>query len=304
MSMLSVGVTIATHNRLNDLKRTLEALRNLATPPDEIWICADGCSDGSIEFVRTEYPDVQLIVNERAEGSIPSRNALASKCQCEILLSLDDDSYPVESDFVEKLRALFTDLPRLAVATFPQRSDEFPETLGTTDFGPSTEVASYVNSGAAIRRSVFHALGKYPGFFFHAYEEPDFALRCLAAGWQVRNETSLTIRHHYTSAQRNELRTHHRHSRNELWSVFLRCPLLALLPVAGFRIARQFGYALGRGFLWALSEPLWWWECIGGLPQCLKQRHAVSLMSYWKWMQLMRRPAPADVWQSSPRSLV
>ena len=247
MSGPTVGVTIATHNRLSDLQRTLDALAGLTPQPDEIWICADGCSDGTAEFVRARYPKAHLIVNEQAQGSIPSRNALATECKCDILLSLDDDSYPMEPDFIARLRELFTASPRLAVATFPQRSDEFPETFDALSFGPSTYVASYVNSGAAIRREVFHALGRYPAFFFHAYEEPDFALRCIAAGWQVRNETSLTIRHHYTGAQRNELRTHHRHSRNELWSVFLRCPLPMLVPVAVFRIARQFGYALHRG---------------------------------------------------------
>src|SRR5207244_177178 len=133
-------------------------------------------------------------------------------------------SHPSEPDFFGRLREFFENNQRLAVLTFPQRSDEFPETLRARDFGPSYFTGTFSNAGAAIRKSAFIELGGYPAGWRHAYEEPDFALRCVAAGWQVRCETGLTIRHHYTPAHRNEIRTHHFHARNELWSVMMRCP--------------------------------------------------------------------------------
>lgn len=289
-SPLSCAICITTHNRRDDLARTLAALATLTPAPDEILIAADGCTDGTIDLVRSQYPHVRLLIHDQPRGSVPSRNELAAATTCDVFVSLDDDSYPIDADFIARVRELFSAHPRLAVASFPQRTDEQPETLTATDFGPSRFTGSYANSGAAIRRAAFEELGGYPDFFFHAYEEPDLALRCVAAGWQVRHETSLLIRHHFTAAQRNEIRTHQRHARNELWSVLLRCPAPQLFAVALFRAVRQLGYAWHRGLAWVVREPAWWWAALRGIPACLAARRPLAWNRYRAWMELVRTP--------------
>jgi GT2 family glycosyltransferase len=271
--------------------RTLGELARLSPAPDEIIVVADGCTDGTLEMLHARFPQVRVIVHEQACGSIPSRNEMARATECDVMLSLDDDSYPVETDFLARVVAHFSERPRLAVLSFPQRTDEFPGTLTAADFGPARLVGTYANSGAAIRRVAFVELGGYPEHFGHMYEEPDFALRCIAAGWEVWEDTSRTIRHHFTGTQRNEMRNHQRHARNELWSVLMRCPFPRMLAVAAFRAARQFGYAWSRG--WALREPQWWLACLAGVPRCLAQRRALPWRKYRAWMELVRHPKPA-----------
>src|SRR5205823_7647869 len=101
-------------------------------------------------------------------------------------------SNPVEPDFIARVRALFEKMPRLAVASFPQRSDEFPETLTQRDFGPSYFAGNYVNCAAAFRRSAYLALEGWQTAFGHMYDESDYTLQCLAAGWQVYHFTDAT----------------------------------------------------------------------------------------------------------------
>jgi GT2 family glycosyltransferase len=292
---LRIAVTITTHNRREELERTLDQIGRLNPAPDAILVCADGCRDGTVEFLREKHPQVRVIVHETSRGSIPSRNELAESADCDVFVSLDDDSYPIDFDFVQRVRELFERHPRLGVAAFAQRSDEFPESLIATHFGEPSFTGSFANSGAAIRRDMFINLGGYPDFFFHAYEEPDFALRCVAASWQVRFEPTLIIRHHFTTAQRNEIRTHHRHARNECWSVLLRCPGLLLPVVCGFRAVRQLGYAASRGFSWFVREPLWWWQAVRGIPQCILERDPIPWKRYWAWMGLVRHPLHSEV---------
>jgi GT2 family glycosyltransferase len=287
---LTTGVTIATHNRCGELHRTLSALATLDPQPDEVLVCADGCTDGTAEMVRREFPHVRLFENPTARGSIATRDFLIRQATADVLLGLDDDSHPVEADFVTRLRAAFAHRPRAAVITFPQLSDEYPESLTRTDWGLPLMVHSYPNSGAALRRTVYLSLAGYPGFFFHAYEETDYALQCYAAGHEVWYEPDMTVRHYYTSTGRSEQRTHRRHARNEQWSVWMRCPWPYLPLVAGWRALSQFRYACKRGFGWVVREPVWWWQAVRGLPKCVRNRRPVSWSSFLGWMRLARQP--------------
>jgi hypothetical protein len=50
----------------------------------------------------------------------------------------------------------------------------------------------------------------------NTYEEPDYALQCVAATYRVMFIPIVTIHHHYSGAVRSEMPNHRRHARNEL----------------------------------------------------------------------------------------
>jgi hypothetical protein len=103
------------------------------------------------------------------------------------------------------------------------------------------------------------------------------------------------VRHHFTAIQRNEIRTHHRHARNELWSVLLRCPAPQFIFVALFRALRQAGYAASRGGRWLVREPQWWWQALRGMARCWRQRTPLPWSKYAAWMKLVRRPITSEL---------
>ena len=292
----SIAISLTTRNRKDTLASTLQELRRLDPAPDEMIICADGCEDDTVEMLRRDWPEIRVIVNESWEGSIPSRHRMLLQAESDIVLSLDDDSYPIPDDFLFHVLQSFNSTPLAAVITFPQVTDEFPETLTQirAQEGARSLVGSFTNSGAAIRREIYERLDGYAGFFQHAYEEPDYALQCYASGYEVLFEPSLTIRHLYSRESRNEQRTHRFHARNEIWSALLRCPLPFLPIVVIYRTGSQFAYAIKRGLHWVCKEPLWWREAIQGLGTCLKHRSALSLNAYLRWMLLIRKPAPLE----------
>jgi GT2 family glycosyltransferase len=203
-----------------------------------------------------------------------------------LVLAVDDDSYPEQLDCIARITPMFEQHPKLAVLHFPQRTDEYPETLTQTDFGQEHLTRSFPNSGAVLRRLTYIQLPGFESHFFHAYEEPDYALQCVAAGYDVLFSPIVTIRHHYSGHERDEKRTHHRHARNELWSTVLRCPLPFALGVAAWRVFSQFRYACKRGWSWVVREPLWWGQALAGLPYCLRKRRPVSWAAYKRWLAL------------------
>jgi len=289
---MSLSVIITTHDRRDDLAATLDALARLEPAPDEVLVCLDGCKDGSAEMLRTRHPTVRVLANPHRTGSIPSRDRLIRTAAGDLVLSLDDDSYPLGTDFVRKVDDLFTQDTGLAVLWFPQRSDEFPDSLRQTEFGPDCFTGTYSSSGAVLRRSVYLSLHGYFAPFVHAYEEPDFSLRCIAAGWQVRLNTGLVVRHRYSGRNRNENRTHRLHARNEQWSIWLRCPWPWWPLISLRRIAGQAAYAVRRGPAWIVREPLWWGRALGGFTRIWPQRSPVPWRHYRRWLRLLKHPEP------------
>ena len=186
-------------------------------------------------------------MNETAKGSVASRDRMMREAKGEFVLALDDDSYPEQMNCLETIAKIFQERPRLAVASFPQRTEEYPETLTQADYGAEHPVRSFASSGACLRASAYRSLPGFEPMFFHMYEEPDYALQCVANGWEVRFFPQITIRHHWTGSGRSEIRNHHRHARNELWSTLMRCPMPQALGVIAYRIFSQARYAASRG---------------------------------------------------------
>jgi GT2 family glycosyltransferase len=283
---MTVSVMITTMGRMVDLRRTWRALQQLNPPPLEVLITTDGCTEDVVAAVKAELPTARLFVNQIGLGSVASRDRMMRAAWGDLVLALDDDSYPEQHDCISRIVPTFEQQPKLAVLHFPQRTDEYPKTLAQTNFGPERLTRTFPNSGAVLRRSTYLRLAGFESRFFHAYEEPDYALQCVAAGYDVVFYPTITIRHHYSSQARNEIRIHHRHARNELWSTLIRCPFPFALGMLPWRVFSQFRYACKRGWSWVVREPSWWWQALAGVPYCLRRRNPVSWAGYKRWLKL------------------
>jgi GT2 family glycosyltransferase len=283
---MTVSVMITTKNRVSDLRRTCCALRKLKPPPLEVLITIDGSTENVVEAVNAELPQARVFVNQIGLGSVASRDRMLREARGDLVLALDDDSYPEQLDCIVRIDPLFEQRPKLAVLHFPQRTDEYPETLAPTNFGSEHLTRSFANSGAVLRRSTYLQLPGFESRFYHMYEEPDYALQCVAAGYDVLFSPMITIRHHYSGQGRDETRVHHRHARNELWSTVMRCPFPFAVGIAAWRVFSQFRYACKRGWPWVIREPSWWRQALAGIPYCLGKRKPVSWASYKRWLKL------------------
>jgi len=286
---MRISVMIATHNRSVELCRTLRVLAAMNPPPDEVLITADGCNDETIDVARRDYPTCRLFVNEARQGSVASRINMLRDAVGDVVVSLDDDSYPRDPDFFARLPAIFAAHPDAAVVSFPElRDDGSYSTADKTPMSPGRQVSAYANCAAAMRRGFYLESPGFPAFFGHMYEEPDFALQCYARGAEVWFEPTLTVRHHQSTASRQPLRRRQLNARNEMWSVCMRCPWPWLPLVALYRGWRQFRLACSVGLAHALREPGWWVEALVGMPNCLRNRAAIPWPVYYQWMRLSR----------------
>lgn len=288
---MTYSVMITTRNRCADLRRTGERLLKLNPQPLEILICADGCIDDTMAMLSCDFPMFTILENSPAQGSVPSRDRLLRLAKGDMVVSLDDDSYPVNNDFFARLGPILEAHPEAAVITFPElRDDGVFASPSKTPSAPGHYVSAYPNCAAAMRREFYLRQPGFLKFFTHMYEETDYALQCYSSNAAVWFEPSLVVRHHLSNVQRQPVRRHHQNARNELWSVWLRCPWPQLPVVSLFRVWRQFRYAYSESWRWAVREPLWWLAAVGGLLKCWRNRKPIRWPVYYAWMRLARNP--------------
>lgn len=225
--------------------------------------------------------------NEAAAG----RNAGAAAAPAgpdSWLLMLDDDSYPMDTAFIDDILAAAgtdgpspdpSDLPIGAVAaevflppTAAEASEEHMQEKH--EAGGLPEV--FIGCGVAIRRDLFLQLGGYDPSFGYYAEEYDFCAKLLLAGYRVVWSRRFRVMHHKDAQGRDMDEILRRLVRNNGWVALRyapevhRCATLAETVSRYFDIARRekavAGYQVGLQELKAsmdtqpraeMSEALW-----------------------------------------------
>ena len=270
-----VTIMIATHNRVSELLKTLASCRALVGPEREVLVVDDASTDGTYDLIRKNFPGVDLLRNEANCGSIASRNDILRRAQGDYIVALDDDSRFVDADACQRIVSRMDDEPDLGIISFQVIGPEHPATLEPSGrAGGEWHCSSFACCGAAIRRRMLERTGLFPEFFYHAYEEPDLAIRAWDAGYRVLQWNEIIVYHEFSPLNRQEQRTHRRHARNEACSVVMRYPWHWVIPALLAKLFGQARYAAQRG--WLLREPRIWVEFLWQLPRVLAARQAVS----------------------------
>jgi GT2 family glycosyltransferase len=270
-----VTFMIATRNRVDELAKTLASCFEQDWPSIEVIVVDDASTDGTSDLVSSQFPLVKLIRHERNRGSISSRNEILKEAKGKYVIGLDDDSRFILPNGCRRVVERLELEPDLGIIAFQAIGPENPASM-TAEGRLSGEwhCSSFAACGVAIRKSMLEKTGLLAEYFYHAYEEPDLCIRAWDVGYRVLQWNDVVVYHEFSSQNRNEQRTHRRHARNEACSAFMRAPWYLAAPLALSRLARQFRYAIRRG--WGWREPRVWVETLLYLPSAIRRRHAVS----------------------------
>ena len=244
-----VAAVLLAYNRREAVEEVLGRLFDL--PVDEV-IVVDNGTDGTGDAVRaTARPGVHVI-DPGGNVGIAGRNAGARAATCELIVFLDDDSYPL-SGAIEALRAGFEANPRLGVLgglvrdVGPDKSVLLDTEMGTFDWWLRARASGpppvdgfpaffFPEGGCMVRREAFLDVGGFYEPFFFATTEVDLTTRMLAGGWDVRYLPTASFDHMKVPGGRDSLGgTLRRRIRNQLWYFWLRFP-------ADIAVRRMVGY--------------------------------------------------------------
>ena len=230
--MPGVTAVVPTFDPRPELRLVLDELAR--APVDEVIVIENGPNpelEGVEEGIRVLRPGRNL--------GIASRNLAAREAQGELLLMLDDDSYPLPG-CVEALVEAFERDPRLGAAGGLVRDVDLETGVenerGTNTFDfwlgdparPDAEVpAFFFPAGACmIRREALLAVGGFFEGFFHTHAEIDLATRMIAAGWDVRYVPSARFVHLKAKVGRDKAEMLRLRIRNQVWYFYRHFPAL------------------------------------------------------------------------------
>jgi N-acetylglucosaminyl-diphospho-decaprenol L-rhamnosyltransferase len=231
-----LSIVILNYNTRDHLRACLQSLGQPART--EVWVVDNASSDGSADMVEAEFPWASLIRAPRNGGYAYGNNLALRRCQGETILLLNPDTLlpPGGLDsLADKLRqhpeagivgpkllrpdgsmhlACRRSFPTPPVAfyrlsglsrLFP-RSRRFGQyNLTYVDPDQAIEVDAVCGACLVIRRAVIDRIGLLDERFFMYGEDLDWCLRARLAGWAVRYEPGVVVRHQHGAASRKRV---------------------------------------------------------------------------------------------------
>jgi GT2 family glycosyltransferase len=171
----------------------------------EIVVVDNRSTDGSIEYLRENFPQVKVVQNHENLGFAEGNNIGVRHTQGSLVLLLNNDTV-VTQDFLSKLvEKMLSALsigacqPKIRLLDQPDRLDSvgsFPTRTGffrhyglneidSSQYDHLEEIFSPKGACLLIRKDVFEKINGFDSDFFCYFEETDLAWRIWLAGYRV-----------------------------------------------------------------------------------------------------------------------
>jgi GT2 family glycosyltransferase len=223
--MTPVAVAIISFNTREHLRACLTTV--LAEEPREVIVLDNGSSDGSVEMVRRDFPQITLHVEPTNPGYGGAANRAIGGCSSEYVLLLNSDTL-LQGGALRALSAYLDSHPRAGIVgprlvnldgTLQPSCFEFPTPLitllhhttlgslirylpiirdrylGTWSHAYARTVPWLVGAALAIRREAFEEVGGFDESYFMYFEEVDLCYRLRAAGWETHYAPVTDVTH-------------------------------------------------------------------------------------------------------------
>jgi GT2 family glycosyltransferase len=265
---MNVSVVIATINRREELRRTLEAYRRQTHRPLELVVMDNGSTDGTREMIAAEFPEVVYEWLDGNRGTAAITRGFARATGDTYWVS-NNDSYPESDEALARVVEILELHPDVDIVGsedveagdgyriydwHPRRVDKVHAPPG----GYPTNL--FHGTGAAIRRRVIERIGGFWDWF--CYEEMDLCARAIKAGFHVRYVPAIRTLHFSSPRSRVPTDRWVLAATNMMRYTWRHLPLESAL----YRSAFYYPYFLMQGML-IRARPREFLAVIAGMPR-------------------------------------
>jgi len=242
-----VSIVVLNYNGKHHLKTCLDSLQRTKYPNTEIILVDNASTDGSVEFVKKNYPNVKIVKLNKNIYTCGGYMAgvLVSRGKYIVILSNDME---VDENWLIPLVEALERMPWVAAAdakykSFYQR-DKFDDTaaagrwidyfgnnytrgVNEVDRGQYNKPTYIIGVITIFRKDVFLKIGGFDLSYIYGYEDIDIGWRLYLAGYKVLYVPQSVIYHKGGASTR--VKPHIRRYRPELFYLVKRNRLISLI---------------------------------------------------------------------------
>lgn len=205
--MTTITAVVLNLNGRALLERILPTLLAQDVPRDErrLVVLDDGSTDGSPDWVRERFPEVEVVCNDGNRGVARSFNRAVAIAEGSTYLALLNNDLELEPGYLSRLAALLDAERDAGSAAGKMRSVRDPSRLdGAGDaflwssaatrrgfnepdvgqYDAPADVFSACGGAAVYRMAAFRDVGLFDGDFFAYLEDIDWGFRAQLRGWR------------------------------------------------------------------------------------------------------------------------
>lgn len=246
-----VSIIIVNHNGRQLLEACLDSVLAQTYADIEIIAVDNGSTDGSVELLNNNYPQLRLIKNSMNLGYARANNQGIETARGKYIATLNNDA-EADPRWIEKLveaaekdtsvgicasRQLQLHNPRLIdAAGIILHRGAYPVNRGhnrpdSGEFNETVEVFGAAGASAFYRKAMLEETGLFDEDYFCYQEEFDLSFRARLMGWKCVYVPEAAVRHigGATLAKQNERTLIYYMERNRLFTVIKDYPFALLI---------------------------------------------------------------------------
>ncbi len=214
--MPKVSIVILNWNGKKFLKNCLTSLSKINYPNYEIIVVDNASTDGSVPYIKNNFPKVRLLENKKNQGFAQGNNSGFKLAKGEYILFLNNDTKVTPNFLTEMISDFKGDpkigciQPQIRVMRESNLIDEVGSYISFTGFlyhfgyrkpydlkkyNVKREIFSAKGACIIFPRKVLNKIGVFDRDFFIFFEESDLCFRVWLSGYKVIYEPRSLIYH-------------------------------------------------------------------------------------------------------------
>lgn len=235
-------VAIISKNRAYILPKAIDSALKQDYANKEVFVFDDSSIDNTVEL-KTKYNNVSWHFSKGNKGYLFARNMLLQTTDAEYYCSLDDDSWFLNDDYLEKAVEFMNASPQIAVLAFKILSNDLTREIKRGN--SIVETNSFIGCGHMLRISAVKRVGYYavnPGYY--GGEEKDLCIRLIDKDFSIYRFPYVEVWHDKASKP-SDIPLQYRSSVcNDLVFMWRRTPLAYLIPSFFIKLYKHISYSV------------------------------------------------------------
>ena len=222
---MKITAVISTWNRRDAVHENVAALEQGTRPPDEIVVVDNASTDGTVEMLERDHPDVVVArMPHSAFGACETFNIGFKLATGDCIAIMDDDVVATPTWLSVLEERLLAEPATTAMVSSRILEPGMPEAYCKAEIARGSYYAStFRGCGTLARRDVIERAGWYDERFFIYGNERDLAARVLGLGYRILQCPDAVIHHGTPFGMKAGKRSLYFHVRNFWLYAFKSC---------------------------------------------------------------------------------